>query len=65
MSAADHYAQAEQFLSDSNSQGTQSPDLAVIGHALLAIAGFLVQFSTVGSVVLSEDARDAQRVVEE
>jgi hypothetical protein len=66
MSASDHYAQAEQYLADArNHQTLDNPLMAAVAHALLAIAGFVVQFSVPATSVLSDEARDAQRVVEE
>jgi hypothetical protein len=65
MSASDHYAQAEHFLNGAQLTANRNPDVAAIAHALLAIAGFIVQFSVPATSVLSDEARDAQRVVEE
>jgi hypothetical protein len=63
MSAADHYAQAEHFLTEA--RGNNNPLMTALVHAVLAVAGFLVQFSVPATTVLSEDAIVAQRVVEE
>jgi hypothetical protein len=65
MSAADHYAQAEAFLAQQREDGFPDLVLAAVAHSLLALAGFVVQFSVAGAVHLSDEARDAQRVVEE